>query len=389
MAEGQRTYLDHNATSPLRPEVAEALLRAQALPGNASSVHAEGRAARAAIEAARDKVAALVGAAAKDVVFTSGGTEANNTVLSPGFRRAGRPGAARLFVGSVEHPSVLDGHRFSPDAVERIPARADGAVDLDWLRERLARLGGEPVLVSLQVANNETGIVQPLGEAVRLVRDHGGLCHSDAVQAAGKIPLDMRAQCLDALTVSAHKIGGPKGAGAIVLSDGVEVADRLVRGGGQERGARAGTENVAAIVGFGVAAELARRDLADMAARMRSLRDETELHLVRIAPDAVVFGAGAERLPNTLAFAIPGLRAETALIAFDLEGVALSSGSACSSGKVKKSHVLSAMGVDPMLAEGAIRVSFGWNSTKEDVLRFARTCEKVVDTLYKRRANAA
>jgi cysteine desulfurase len=389
MSESRRTYLDHNATSPLRPEVAEAMVRAHLLPGNASSIHAEGRAARAAIEAARDKVAALVGGKAKHVVFTSGGTEANNTVLTPGFRRAGHEGPVRLVLGSMEHPSVLEGHRFPLDAVEHIPALPDGTVDLPWLRERLFLGAGQPALVSLQAANNETGVEQPVAEAVRVVREHRGFCHCDAVQAAGRIPLDMGALDLDAVTLSAHKIGGPKGAGAIVLAEGVEIADRLMRGGGQERGSRAGTENVAAIVGFGVAAELARRDQVNTAARLRSLRDEAERHLRAVAADAVVFGSGAERLPNTLAFAIPGLRAETALIAFDLEGVAVSSGSACSSGKVKRSHVLSAMGVDPMVAEGAIRVSFGWNSTKEDVMRFARTCEKVVATLYKRRANAA
>jgi cysteine desulfurase len=273
--------------------------------------------------------------------------------------------------------------------VERIPVLADGAIDLSWLADRLDRAGGRRALVSLQAANNETGVLQPVAAAVRLVREHGGLVHTDAVQAAGKVPLDLEVLEADAMSLSAHKLGGPKGAGAIVLAEGIEMADRLVRGGGQERGSRAGTENVAAIVGFGVAAELARRERTDLAARVRSLRDEAERHLVRIAPDAVVFGAGSERLPNTLAFAIPGLRAETALIAFDLEGVAVSSGSACSSGKVKRSHVLAAMGVDPSLAEGAIRVSFGWNSTKEDVMRFAGTCEKVVATLYKRRANAA
>lgn len=389
MPESQRTYLDHNATSPLRPEVAEALVRAHLLPGNASSVHAEGRAARAAIEMAREKVAALVGARAKNVVFTSGGTEANNTILSRSLRRLGQEGPALLLVGSIEHPSVLDGHRFPADSVERIPALGDGAIDVSWLADRLGRAVGQSVLVSLQAANNETGVLQPVGAALQVVREHGGLFHSDAVQAAGKVPLDMGVLGADAMSLSAHKIGGPQGAGAIVLAEGIEIADRLVRGGGQERGSRAGTENVAAIVGFGVAAELARRGMADLAARVRSLRDEAEQHLVRMAPDAVVFGSGSERLPNTLAFAIPGLRAETALISFDLEGVAVSSGSACSSGKVKRSHVLSAMGVDPSLSDGAIRVSFGWNSTKEDVMRFARTCEKVVATLYKRRADAA
>jgi cysteine desulfurase len=381
MTAGTRSYLDHNATSPVRPEVAEAAARALLLPGNASSVHSEGRTARAAIEAAREKVAALVGAKAKDVIFTSGGTEANTMVLSPSLRRAGERGAVRLLVGAAEHPSVLDGHRFQADLVERIPVGANGLVDLDVLAARLDAVADGPALVSLQAANSETGVIQPVAAAARLVRARGGLIHTDAVQAAGRIPVEMAELGVDAVTLSAHKLGGPKGVGALVLaSDRLEIADRLLRGGGQERGYRAGTENVAAIVGFGVAAEIAQRMLAAERVRVAPLRDE---------PDAVVFGAAAERLPNTLAFAVPGLKAETALIAFDLEGVALSSGSACSSGKVGPSHVLAAMGVERSLAQGALRVSFGWNSTREDVLRFAGTCEKVVATLYKRRANAA
>jgi cysteine desulfurase len=390
MATGQRTYLDYNATSPLRPEVAAVMTRAFALPGNASSVHAEGRAARAEIEAAREKVARLVNGRTKNVIFTSGGTEASNLVLSPSFRRLGKPGPSRLFVGATEHPCGLDGHRFPADAVERIPVDAQGALDLAWLEARLKSLAGEVFLVSVQAANNETGVLHPVAEAARLVHEHGGLIHSDAVQAAGKIPVDMVELGVDALTISAHKLGGPKGIGAVVLaSDQFEIADRLIRGGGQEKGHRAGTENVAAIAGFGAAAELALSALGQEADRLADLRDEAEAHLRRVAPEAVVFSSQAERLPNTLAFAIPGLKAETALIAFDLQGIALSSGSACSSGKVRRSHVLDAMGADPALAEGAMRLSLGWMTTKEDVIRFAETCERVVDTLYKRKASAA
>ncbi len=390
MAMGQRTYLDHNATSPLRREVAEVVLRALQLPGNASSVHAEGRAARAEIESARDKVARLVGAKAKNVVFTSGGTEAANLVLTPGFRRLGQAGAVRLLLGAAEHPCVLNGHRFSPDAVGIIPVDSRGILDLAWLRAYLEQAGDQRVLVSVQLANNETGVIQPVAEAARLVHQHGGLIHTDAVQAAGKIPLNLAELGVDVLTLSAHKIGGPKGIGAVILaSDQFEIAERLIRGGGQEKGFRAGTENVAAIAGFGAAAELAVHNLDREAERLRGLRDEAEAQVRRIAPDAVVVGAQAERLPNTFAFAIPGLKAETALIAFDLAGVALSSGSACSSGKVKRSHVLDAMGVEPALSEGVLRVSLGWTTTKEDVIRFAEACERVVGTLYKRKASAA
>ncbi|WP_114943652.1 cysteine desulfurase family protein [Microvirga calopogonii] len=385
-----RTYLDHNATSPLRPEVAEAVLRALQLPGNASSVHAEGRAARAEIEKAREKVARLVGAKAKSVVFTSGGTEAANLVLTPGFRRLGQTGATKLLVGAVEHPCVLNGHRFPADAVDVIPVDDQGILDLVWLKAQLGKAGDERILVSVQLANNETGVLQPVAEAARLVHEHGGLIHTDAVQAAGKIPVDIAGLGVDAITLSAHKIGGPKGVGALILaSDQFEIGDKLIRGGGQEKGFRAGTENVAAIAGFGAAAELAQAGLEDEARRLRELRGEAEAQVRRIAPDALVVAFAAERLPNTFAFAIPGLKAETALIAFDLAGVALSSGSACSSGKVKRSHVLDAMGVEPTLAEGVLRVSLGWSTTHEDVIRFAEACERVVGTLYKRKASAA
>ncbi|MBM6595820.1 cysteine desulfurase family protein [Microvirga pudoricolor] len=384
----QRVYLDYNATAPLRPMVAEAVLRALGLPGNASSVHSEGRAARAEMESAREQVAALAGARPKNVIFTSGGTEANNLALSPSLRQSGQAGPERLLISAGEHPSVLSGHRFDPGAVETIPVDGQGVVDLARLRAQLQ--AGPRALVSIQAANNETGALQPIAEAAALVREEGGLLHTDAVQAAGKIPLDLEALGADVLTLSAHKLGGPKGAGAVILaSDRLEIADRLIRGGGQERGYRAGTENVAAIAGFGVASSLAAGHLAEEAARLEALRDEAEAELRRVAPEAVVFADGTRRLPNTLAFAIPGLRAETALIAFDLAGIALSSGSACSSGKVRRSHVLDAMGVEPALAEGALRVSLGWMTTKEDVSRFVETCERVASNLYKRRASAA
>lgn len=389
MATGPRIYLDHNATSPLRPEVAEVVVRALQLPGNPSSVHAEGRAARAEIEAAREKVARLTGAKAKNVIFTSGGTEASNLALSPSLHRLGQPGMEKLLIGATEHPCGLNGYRFQPENVEIIPVNAQGIIDLDRLRVRLER-GGERILVSVQLANNETGVLQPIPEIARLVHAQGGLLHTDAVQAAGKVPVDILELGADVLTLSAHKLGGPKGIGAVVLaSDQIEVADRLIRGGGQEKGYRAGTENVAAIAGFGAAAGIALAGLETEAARLRDLRNEAEAQVARLVPEAFIVAGGAERLPNTFAFAIPGLKAETALIAFDLEGIALSSGSACSSGKVKRSHVLDAMGIEPALAEGVLRVSLGWTTTKEHMVRFAEACEKVVGLLYKRRASAA
>ena len=399
--DAKRSYLDHNATAPVRPEVAEAMAHALKLPGNASSVHAEGRAARSAVERAREQVAALVGVEAKNVVFTSGGTEAANAVLTPTLRRAGEEGAELLLAGAAEHVCVLEGHRFPAGAFETIPVDGQGVVDLSWLAARMGRAGR--ALVSIQAANNETGVIQPVAEAAALVHARGGLLHVDAVQAAGKIPCDIKVLGADILTLSAHKLGGPKGVGAIVFaSDDIEIGDRLIRGGGQERGRRAGTENVAGIVGFGVAAALSKAaatgtsvtagvqtGVAGGTAGTAMLRDAAEARLRRLAPDVVVFGDKAPRLPNTLAFAIPGIRAETALIRFDLEGVAVSSGSACSSGKVRRSHVLAAMGVEPSLAEGAIRVSFGWDSTQNDVERFVGACEKLVAALYERRATAA
>ena len=385
-----RSYLDHNATAPVRPAVAEAMARALAeLPGNPSSVHAEGRAARGAVERARASVARLVNARPEAVVFTSGGTEACNAVLGPGTRRRGAERAEpALLVGATEHACCLDGHRFAANAVERLPVDASGVIDLDRLGEGLAARRARPVLVSVGVANAETGVLQPLSEVVRRAAGHpDALVHADAVQAAGRIALDFAASGLDALSLSAHKLGGPKGVGALVLREGV-ACDRLLGGGGQERGLRAGTENVAGLVGFGLAADLAAEGLDAEAARLAGLRDGLLARLRAAAPALVVFGEGAERLPNTLAFAVPRLAAETALIAFDLEGIALSSGSACSSGKVRRSHVLAAMGVPPDLAACALRVSLGWSTTPADVDRFAAAFERRVASLYERR-NAA
>src|SRR5215204_4050435 len=378
-----RSYLDHNATTPVRPEVAAAMARALALPGNASSVHAEGRAARSAVERAREEVAALVGGSARNVIFTSGGTEAANTVLTPSLRRVGDGDASLLLVGATEHACVLDGHRFATERVEKIPVDDQGLVDLSWLAARLRRAGGERVLVSLQAANNETGVIQPVAEAAALVHHYRGLVHADAVQAAGKIPCDIKALGADVLTLSAHKLGGPKGVGAIVLaSDGIEIGDRLVRGGGQERGYRAGTENVAGIAGFGAAVKAAMSGLSTEGIRLESLRRRLETGL-RHTPGVIVFSEEAARLPNTTLFTVPGLRAETAVIGFDLAGIAVSSGSACSSGKVQPSHVLEAMGFGPDLAQGAVRLSLGWSTSETDIDSALEAWRKLADSLLK------
>jgi cysteine desulfurase len=381
-----RVYFDWNATAPLRREARGAMLVALDAVGNPSSVHAEGRSARRLIEEARAEVAALVGGEPRNVTFTSGGTEANMLALTPAVRAGGAP-CARLLLSAIEHPSVLAGGRFAPAAAERLPVTADGTIDLAALELRLAADKG-PALVSLMLANNETGVVQTVSEAARLVHEAGGILHVDAVQAAGRIPCDINALGADLLTVSGHKIGAPKGVGALVRRAGI-LLTALVTGGGQERGLRAGTENVAAVAGFGAAAAVARRDVAGAGARMAHLRARLEGKLAAASPEVVIFGAGVERLPNTTLFAVPGVRAETAVIAFDLEGVAVSSGAACSSGKVQPSHVLAAMGVPSTLAQGAIRVSLGPETTESAVDCLIDAWIKVSGALLKTRQGIA
>ena len=356
---------------------------ALALPGNPSSVHAEGRAARHLIEHAREDVARLVGVRPANVTFTSSGTEANMLALSPAIETAAekRP-RDKLLISAIEHSSVRAGGRFAREAIADIAADADGRVDLTALADALSRTSRP--LVSIMLANNETGVVQPIAEAAALVHAANGLLHVDVVQAAGRIAGDMTALGADLLTLSGHKIGGGKGTGALVrANEAIHFADPLIRGGGQERGMRAGTENVAGIAAFGAAALAAHRQLATEAAHMLALRTELEEGLRAISPQAVIFGAAAERLPNTTLFALEGVKAETAIIAMDLEGVAVSSGAACSSGKVQPSHVLAAMGVSPPLTRGALRVSWGWTTTKGDVERFLNAWRKVSGALSK------
>jgi cysteine desulfurase len=377
----ERIYLDWNATAPLRQQARAAAMAAFELAGNPSSVHAEGRAARRLIEDARERVAALVGAKSRNVVFTSGGTEANMLALAPASGTHGKA-LGRLLVSAIEHPSVLAGGRFAAAAVERVPAASDGRIDLAALAQALAASKDDRALVSLMLANNETGVVQPVSEAARLIHEAGGVLHVDAVQAAGRISCDINALCADLLTISAHKIGALKGVGAVVRRDEtVPFPDPLIKGGGQERGARAGTENVAGIAAFGAAAAAALAELAAEAGRVAGLRDRLEAGLRSVSPDLVVFGAEAERLPNTTLFAVPGHKAETVLIALDLAGVAVSSGSACSSGKVAASHVLTAMGIAPNLARGAIRVSLGRDTRESDVEGFLIAWTKLVSRL--------
>jgi cysteine desulfurase len=375
-----RVYLDWNATTPLRREAREAMAAALDLPGNPSSVHAEGRQARRLIEEARAVIAGAVGAVPRNVVFTSGGTEANALALMPGLRRPSGPPVQRLVVSAIEHASVLAGGRFPIDAVSTVGVDSSGVVDLNRLRTMLA--GGPPALVSVMLANNETGAIQPVAEVAEIVTAAGGLLHVDAIQAFGKVPFDIGSIGADLVTLSAHKIGGPKGVGALVLAEGVQGFQPLLRGGGQELGHRAGTENVAGIAGFGAATKAAMGAMGSDAIRLEGLRNRLESDL-RQTLGVLVFSDNAPRLPNTTLFAAPGLRAETAVIGFDLEGIAVSSGSACSSGKVQPSHVLAAMGFGPQLTQGAVRLSLGWSTSDADIDCCLEAWRKLSGTLVK------
>ncbi len=357
-----RTYLDHNATSPLKP-VAKAAMIAALAHGNASSIHYEGRAARAAVENARDVLARHLAISPSMVVFTSGGTEANNLAIR---------GLAveRMLASAVEHPSVIEAARSRQLALELVPVDRTGVVDIVAL-DALLKGSRLRTLVSIMLANNETGALQPLRRVSELCRAHGAILHTDAAQALGKIPVRFVELGVDLMTVSAHKLGGPMGAGALVARDGSALSPQM-SGGGQELSRRAGTENVAALAGFAAALEtgLLQVDV---------LRDQFETRLEELCPEATIFSRAAGRLPNTSCFALPGLRSDTVLIALDLDGIAVSTGSACSSGKVARSHVLQAMGVGPMLANSAIRVSLGWSTTQAEVDRLIAALRGVVE----------
>ncbi|RXT43167.1 cysteine desulfurase family protein [Bradyrhizobium betae] len=375
-----RVYLDWNATTPLRAEARRAMLAAWELIGNPSSVHAEGREARRLVEDARAALATAVGALPRNVVFTSAGTEANALALSPGLRGPSGGPVERLLVSAIEHASVLAGGRFPADRMGHIRVTRAGVVDLDHLKALLK--DRPPSLVSIMVANNETGALQPIAEAAGIVHEAGGLLHVDAIQALGKIAFNINAVGADLATISAHKIGGPKGIGALVVAEGLTGLEPVLRGGGQELNRRAGTENVPGIAGFGAAVNAALQALPEDTERMATLRNRLEKDLKGFA-GATVFSEDAERLPNTILFTAPGLKAETAVIGFDLEGIAVSSGSACSSGKVQPSHVLSAMGFDPAVAQGAVRLSLGWSTEPEDINRALEAWRKLGNTLLR------
>jgi cysteine desulfurase len=384
-----RAYLDYNASAPLLPEARAAMVAAIDAGANASSVHEEGRRARRIVEEARREVAALVGASPERVVFTSGATEAASTLLTPDWHH-GRAATrmSRLYVSAADHPCLLHGGRFPRRDVETIGVLGDGTADLGALRaalERHDRESGLP-LVAIHLANNETGIIQPARELSGIVKAAGGVLVLDAVQAAGRIPLDLAEGFADFLILSSHKIGGPAGAGALVAASGQMMPGPLVTGGGQEKGHRAGTENLAGIAGFGAAARVAAGALPAMS-RLAALRDRVEEAVLRLAPGACIFGREADRLANTSFFAIPGLKAETAQIGFDLAGVAVSAGSACSSGKIGPSHVLKAMGHGDN--EGALRVSIGHATSGSDIDAFEAALAGILSRSARGRTQAA
>lgn len=358
----ERTYLDHNATAPLRPEARAAMLAALDLPGNPSSVHAEGRRARAMIETAREQVAALAGVPAAEIFFTSGGTEANNWAL--------RAGWDTIMLSALEHDSVLAAARATGARLVDVAVRGDGVIDAGAIAAAVRKPKADAglALIALQAANNETGVLQPVADVAAFAHAHDVPVFCDAIQAAGRVPLEAIARDVDFMSLSAHKLGGPKGVGALIVRGDTRLG-ALIHGGGQERRMRAGTENVAGIAGFGAAAEAARRDLARMT-EIAVLRDGLEREVVRLTPSVAIIGAGAPRLPNTSCLALAGAASETLVIALDLAGVAVSAGAACSSGKVARSHVLDAMGLSEDLARAAVRISLGWSTTAADIDRF-------------------
>jgi cysteine desulfurase len=362
-------YADYNATAPLRPEARAAMIAALEVQANPSSVHGPGRAARKLVETARAQVGAAIGGRAQDVVFTSGGTEANALALHGVVAQLERK--CTLLISAIEHEAVIKNAGYAGVGVETAYVTADGRLDLDWLRDRMAKWDhdrdGLPLL-AIMMANNETGIIQPVSEAAMIVREAGGLTHCDAVQGLGKIMVNVGLLGVDYLALSAHKAGGPQGCGALWVRSGAPLKPVLF-GGGQERSLRSGTENLSGIAGFGAAAEASVRDMGKLQA-LAAARDAMEARLISEA-GVTVFGAGVERLAQTSNFAIAGFRAETQVMAMDLGGVAVSSGSACSSGKVKRSLVLAAMGAEDALADSAIRVSFGWDTQPGDFNRVA------------------
>lgn len=365
----RRIYLDYNATAPIRPEVISAVSDAMAHVGNASSIHGEGRAARKLVEDARAQIASLAGVRSAQVIFNSGATEGNNTILS-GYQNK------NVLVGASEHPSIIEA---APNA-KKIPLQKSGLIDVKKFEELLE--SEKPALVAIQLVNSETGVIQPIADLAARAKSKGALVLCDAVQAAGRMHLDFISLGVDYLTLSAHKFGGPQGIGALIFREGLQMP-KYLRGGGQEKRQRAGTENVAAISGFGVAAQLAQDGLAQYRKHAGALQSKLESALRQIANDIIITGESAPRVPNTTNILLPGVTSETQVMAMDLEGIAISSGSACSSGSIKPSHVLMAMGFDETASKSALRFSTGWATTDAEIDAALAAYETMVKRLKK------
>jgi len=384
---GSRVYMDYNATAPLRPAARDATLAAMEALGNPSSIHAEGRAARTVLEEARSRLAARIGAAPENIVFTSGATECANLALTPELLAGGETQPLEgLLIAGGEHPCVLNGSRFPAGSISTLPLEAEGVLSLERLAEALQKLSGKRVMVALQAANHETGVLQPVREAAELVHAAGGLLVCDASQAMGRRETTFETSQADLLFFSSHKIGGPAGAGVLAFArESIHISDALLRGGGQESGRRAGTENVAAVAGLAVALDEACGALAQEADRLGALRDEVERRILETLPQARILGRGAERLPNTTAWVADGFEARTLAMALDLEGLAVSPGAACSSGKTSASTVLAAMG---MRDAASVRASLGWRTDAKDVELFGIALARVVARIRSRRTAA-
>lgn len=356
-------YLDYNASAPLRPGVKESLISALDITGNPSSIHNSGRKARKLIETARENIAQLVGGNAENVIFNSGATEGNNSIINA-YKHQG------VLVSAIEHPCIIDLDHNS----ETIHVTKDGEIDLNHFQDMIGR-PPPPALVSVMMVNNETGVIQPVEEMIQICHMRGVKFHTDASQAVGRIPVNLFMMNADYMTISSHKIGGPHGVGALITTND-NITPVLLSGGGQEKSKRAGTENVAGIAAFGEAAKHAKENLEDFE-DLEDLQHYLELNIKKLHEDIVIYGENVDRVANTTCFSLPGASAETMIIAFDLEKISISSGSACSSGKVKESHVLKAMGASQAEMKGALRISYGWNTSREDIDRFLEVAEKV------------
>ncbi len=362
----KKIYLDHNATTPIRPEVLDRVTKTMGEVGNASSVHHFGREARKIVETARDQVADLCQVDSDQVIFTSGATESINTVLS-GYRD--KP----VLISAIEHPAVLAA---APHAI-KIPVTSDGVVDMDAYKSLLEE--HKPALVSVMLVNSETGVIQPVPEMAKMAHDAGALFHTDAVQGAGRIDISMKKLGVDYMSLSAHKFAGPQGVGALIKRDGLDTP-KFMLGGGQEKNCRAGTHNTAGIAGMGLAAKLAKENMKHYA-DLTTMRDEMENQIRQLTNKTIIYGESAPRVGNTTNVGLPNMPAQTQMMALDLDGIAVSSGSACSSGAFKPSHVLTAMGASDEEAKSALRISLGWNTKQSDINAFLESYKKIIERI--------